>query len=47
MRASPACASPSRRSTRGGTAPAILNAANEIAVESFLAGELAFTAIAP
>jgi len=32
---------------RGGTAPAILNAANEIAVESFLAGTLAFTAIAP
>jgi 1-deoxy-D-xylulose-5-phosphate reductoisomerase len=31
---------------RGGTAPAILNAANEIAVESFLAGGLAFTAIA-
>ncbi|MBL0143122.1 MAG: 1-deoxy-D-xylulose-5-phosphate reductoisomerase [Betaproteobacteria bacterium] len=31
---------------RGGTAPAILNAANEIAVESFLAGSLPFTAIA-
>jgi len=31
---------------RGGTAPAILNAANEAAVASFLAGELAFTAIA-
>ena len=31
---------------RGGTAPAILNAANEIAVESFLGGRLAFTAIA-
>ncbi len=31
---------------RGGTAPAILNAANEVAVESFLAGGLAFTAIA-
>lgn len=27
---------------RGGTAPAILNAANEIAVEAFLGGELAF-----
>ena len=31
---------------RGGTAPAILNAANEIAVERFLAGALPFTAIA-
>ncbi len=31
---------------RGGTAPAILNAANEIAVEAFLAGRLAFTGIA-
>ncbi|MGZ5037264.1 MAG: 1-deoxy-D-xylulose-5-phosphate reductoisomerase [Usitatibacter sp.] len=30
----------------GGTAPAALNAANEIAVEAFLAGRLAFTAIA-
>ena len=30
----------------GGTAPAILNAANEIAVEAFLAGQLGFTAIA-
>jgi 1-deoxy-D-xylulose-5-phosphate reductoisomerase len=27
---------------RGGTAPAILNAANEVAVEAFLAGKLAF-----
>ena len=31
---------------RGGTAPAALNAANEIAVEAFLAGRLAFTGIA-
>jgi 1-deoxy-D-xylulose-5-phosphate reductoisomerase len=31
---------------RGGTAPTALNAANEIAVESFLAGRLAFTGIA-
>jgi 1-deoxy-D-xylulose-5-phosphate reductoisomerase len=31
---------------RGGTAPATLNAANEIAVESFLDGRLAFTGIA-
>ena len=30
----------------GGTAPAALNAANEVAVAAFLAGELAFTAIA-
>jgi 1-deoxy-D-xylulose-5-phosphate reductoisomerase len=30
----------------GGTAPAVLNAANEIAVEAFLAGRLAFTEIA-
>jgi 1-deoxy-D-xylulose-5-phosphate reductoisomerase len=31
----------------GGTAPAILNAANEIAVAAFLDGTIAFTAIAP
>ena len=31
---------------RGGTAPAILNAANEVAVEAFLAGRLPFTGIA-
>jgi len=31
---------------RGGTAPAVLNGANEIAVEAFLAGRIAFTAIA-
>lgn len=30
----------------GGTAPAVLNAANEVAVEAFLAGRLGFTAIA-
>ena len=30
----------------GGTAPCVLNAANEVAVEAFLAGELPFTAIA-
>ena len=30
----------------GGTAPALLNAANEVAVESFLAGRLRFTEIA-
>ncbi len=32
-------------SARGGTAPAILNALNEVAVECFLAGKLAFTEI--
>ncbi len=30
----------------GGTAPCVLNAANEVAVEAFLAGQLAFTGIA-
>ncbi|MCP4004893.1 MAG: 1-deoxy-D-xylulose-5-phosphate reductoisomerase [bacterium] len=30
----------------GGTAPAVLNAANEVAVEAFLAGRISFTAIA-
>lgn len=32
--------------TTGGTAPAIFNAANEVAVEAFIAGRLPFTAIA-
>jgi len=32
--------------TAGGTAPAVLNAANEVAVARFLSGDLAFTAIA-
>ncbi|MFC4161546.1 1-deoxy-D-xylulose-5-phosphate reductoisomerase [Chitinimonas lacunae] len=31
---------------RGGVAPAVLNAANEVAVEAFLTGRLGFTAIA-
>jgi len=31
----------------GGTAPAVLNAANEVAVDAFLAGRLRFTGIAP
>jgi 1-deoxy-D-xylulose-5-phosphate reductoisomerase len=31
----------------GGNAPAVLNAANEVAVQAFLAGRLRFTAIAP
>jgi 1-deoxy-D-xylulose-5-phosphate reductoisomerase len=30
----------------GGTAPAVLNAANEVAVELFLAGKIPFLAIA-
>lgn len=32
--------------TRGGTAPAVLNAANEVAVEAFLQGRIRFTDIA-
>ncbi|MEP7070332.1 MAG: 1-deoxy-D-xylulose-5-phosphate reductoisomerase, partial [Usitatibacter sp.] len=41
------CVALAREAIRqGGTAPAALNAANEIAVESFLAGRLAFTGIA-
>jgi 1-deoxy-D-xylulose-5-phosphate reductoisomerase len=31
----------------GGTAPALLNAANEVAVQAFLEGRIAFTSIAP
>ena len=31
----------------GGTAPAVLNAANEIAVAAFLAGRIRYTDIAP
>lgn len=33
--------------TRGGTAPAVYNAANEVCVEAFLAGRLSFDAIVP
>jgi 1-deoxy-D-xylulose-5-phosphate reductoisomerase len=41
------CVSLAREAIRqGGTAPATLNAANEIAVEAFLAGRLPFTGIA-
>jgi 1-deoxy-D-xylulose-5-phosphate reductoisomerase len=41
------CVALAREAIRqGGTAPAALNAANEAAVEAFLAGRLAFTAIA-
>ena len=45
-RASPASASPTRRWPAGGTAPAVLNAANEVAVEAFLDGRGRFTDIA-
>ena len=41
------CAWPARRASRGGTAPAVYNAANEVCVEAFLAGELPFTDIVP
>ena len=33
--------------SRGGTAPAVYNAANEVCVEAFLSGEMRFTAIVP
>ena len=33
--------------SRGGTAPAVYNAANEVCVEAFLAGEMRFTEIVP
>ncbi len=33
--------------TRGGTAPAVYNAANEVCVESFMSGEMRFTDIVP
>jgi 1-deoxy-D-xylulose-5-phosphate reductoisomerase len=33
--------------TRGGTAPAVYNAANEVCVEAFLRGEMRFTQIVP
>jgi 1-deoxy-D-xylulose-5-phosphate reductoisomerase len=32
---------------QGGTAPAVFNAANEVCVEAFLAGETRFTDIVP
>ena len=38
---SPACAWPARPPRAGGTAPCVLNAANEVAVHAFLDGELA------
>ena len=33
--------------SRGGTAPAVYNAANEVCVEAFLAGAMRFTDIVP
>ena len=36
---------PARPASRGGTAPAVYNAANEVCVAAFLAGELGFTDI--
>ena len=41
-----ACASPARPAAAGGTAPCVLNAANEVAVHAFLDGELPFAGIA-
>ena len=43
---SPACGSRARPRGPGGTAPCVLNAANEVAVHAFLRGELSFTGIA-
>ena len=43
----PALALGYRAGRSGGTAPAVLNAANEVAVERFLAGDIAFGAIVP
>lgn len=36
-----------RAAEAGGAAPAVLNAANEVAVAAFLAGQIPFTRIAP
>lgn len=43
----PAVALAREAGRRGGTAPAVYNAANEVAVAAFLAGEVAFTRIVP
>jgi 1-deoxy-D-xylulose-5-phosphate reductoisomerase len=43
----PAVALAKRAATLGGTAPAIYNAANEVCVEAFRGGRLAFTQIVP
>lgn len=45
MQAFPCLALAYRAIEMGGTAPAILNAANEVAVEAFLTGRIAFSAI--
>ena len=44
-RPSPACAWRREAGEAGGTAPCVLNAADEVAVAAFLAGEIPFTAI--
>jgi 1-deoxy-D-xylulose-5-phosphate reductoisomerase len=43
----PAVALAKRAATAGGTAPAVYNAANEVCVEAFRQGRLAFTQIVP
>ena len=43
----PAVALAKRAATMGGTAPAVYNAANEVCVEAFRQGRLAFTQIVP
>ncbi len=43
----PAVALAREAGTRGGTAPAVYNAANEVCVEAFLSGEMRFTDIVP
>jgi 1-deoxy-D-xylulose-5-phosphate reductoisomerase len=43
----PAVALAKRAATTGGTAPAVYNAANEVCVEAFRGGRLAFTEIVP
>ena len=45
-RPSPACAWRARPGEAGGTAPCVLNAADEVAVAAFLEGRIPFTAIA-
>ena len=43
----PAVALARAAGARGGTAPAVYNAANEVCVQAFLAGEMRFTDIVP
>ena len=44
---SPACAWPARPREAGGTAPCVLNAANEVAVHAFLAGRAVVHSASP